>query len=90
MFCVIYSLTYINIQHMNHNNGDVLHVSIQNTFMAPSMHCCNFFYVNIVEVCMMSAGARFRKEVKYVNPEMRETLGFPFQNGRFVKPGKAG
>ncbi len=24
------------------------------------------------------------------NPEMRETLGFPFQNGRFVKPEKAG
>ncbi len=23
-------------------------------------------------------------------PEMRETLGFPFQNGRFVKPEKAG
>ncbi len=38
-------------------------------------------------------GARFRKEIKwklYVNPEMRETLGFPFQNGRFVKPGKTG
>ncbi len=24
---------------------------------------------------------------EYVNPEMRETLGFPFQNGRLVKPG---
>ncbi len=28
--------------------------------------------------------------LEYVNPEMRETLGFPFQNGRFVKPEKAG
>ncbi len=30
------------------------------------------------------------KTLEYVNPEMRETLGFPFQNGRFVKPKKAG
>jgi len=27
---------------------------------------------------------------EYVNPEMRETLGFLFQNGRYVKPEKAG
>ncbi len=27
---------------------------------------------------------------EYVNPEMRETLGFLFQNRRFVKPEKAG
>ncbi len=27
---------------------------------------------------------------KYVNPEMRETLGVPFHNVRFVKPEKAG
>ncbi len=26
----------------------------------------------------------------YVNPEIRETLGFPFHNGRYVKPEKAG
>lgn len=30
------------------------------------------------------------KTLKYVNPEMRATLGFPFQNGRFVKPDRAG
>ncbi len=30
------------------------------------------------------------KTLEYVNPEMRETLGFPFQKGRFVKPEKAG
>ncbi len=35
-------------------------------------------------------GAHFRKEVKTLSPEMRETLGFPFQNGRFIKPEKAG
>ncbi len=29
-------------------------------------------------------------KTEYVNPEMRETLGFPFQKGRFVKPEKAG
>ncbi len=29
-------------------------------------------------------------KTEHVNPEIRETLGFPFQNGRFVKPGKAG
>ncbi len=33
---------------------------------------------------------RLSENSEYVNPEMRETLGFPFQNGRFVKPGKAG
>ncbi len=33
---------------------------------------------------------RLSENSKYVNPEMRETLGFPFQNGRFVKPEKAG
>ncbi len=32
---------------------------------------------------------RLSENSEYVNPEMRETLGFPFQNGRFVKPGKA-
>ncbi len=32
---------------------------------------------------------RLSENSKYVNPEMRETLGFPFQNGRFVKPEKA-
>ncbi len=31
-----------------------------------------------------------RAYIEYVNPEMRETLGFPFQNGRFVKPEKTG
>ncbi len=30
------------------------------------------------------------KTLSIVNPEMRETLGFLFQNGRFVNPGKAG
>ncbi len=29
-------------------------------------------------------------KTEYVNTEMRETLGFPFQNGRFIKPGKQG
>ncbi len=33
---------------------------------------------------------RLSEHSECVNPEMRETLGFPFQNGRFVKPGKAG
>ncbi len=33
---------------------------------------------------------RLSENSEYVNPEMRETLGFPLQNGRFVKPGKAG
>ncbi len=33
---------------------------------------------------------RLSENSEYVNPEMRETLGFPFQNGRFVKPEKAG
>ncbi len=33
---------------------------------------------------------RLSENSEYVNPEMRETLGFPFQNGGFVKPGKAG
>ncbi len=33
---------------------------------------------------------RLSENSEYVNPEMRETLGFPFQNGRFVKPKKAG
>ncbi len=33
---------------------------------------------------------RLSENSEYVNPEMRETLGFPFQNGRFVKPGKQG
>ncbi len=33
---------------------------------------------------------RLRENSEYVNPEMRETLGFPFQKGRFVKPEKAG
>ncbi len=33
---------------------------------------------------------RLSENSEYVNPEMRETLCFPFQNGRFVKPGKAG
>ncbi len=33
---------------------------------------------------------RLSENSEYVNPEMRETLGFLFQNGRFVKPGKAG
>ncbi len=33
---------------------------------------------------------RLSENSEYVNPEMRETLGFPFQNERFVKPGKAG
>ncbi len=33
---------------------------------------------------------RLSENSEYVNSEMRETLGFPFQNGRFVKPGKAG
>ncbi len=31
---------------------------------------------------------RLSENSEYV--EMRETLGFPFQNGRFVKPEKAG
>ncbi len=38
----IYTLTDINIRHMKHNNGDMLHASIQNTFMATSMHYCIF------------------------------------------------
>ncbi len=29
-------------------------------------------------------------KTEYVNPEMQETLGFLFLNGRFVKPEKAG
>ncbi len=33
---------------------------------------------------------RLSENSEHVNPEMRETLGFPFQKGRFVKPGKAG
>ncbi len=33
---------------------------------------------------------RLSENSEYVNPEMRETLGFLFQNGRFVKPEKAG
>ncbi len=33
---------------------------------------------------------RLSENSEYVNLEMRETLGFTFQNGRFVKPGKAG
>ncbi len=33
---------------------------------------------------------RLSENSEYVNPEIRETLGFLFQNGRFVKPGKAG
>ncbi len=33
---------------------------------------------------------RLSENSEYVNPEMRETLGFPFQNGRFVKPERAG
>ncbi len=33
---------------------------------------------------------RLSENSEYVNPEMRETLGFPFQKGRFVKPEKAG
>ncbi len=28
---------------------------------------------------------RLSENSEYVNPEMRETLGFPLQNGRFVK-----
>ncbi len=32
---------------------------------------------------------RLSENSEYAKPEMRETLGFPFQNGRFVKPGKA-
>ncbi len=31
---------------------------------------------------------RLSENSEYVNPEMRQTLGFPFQNGRFVKPEK--
>ncbi len=33
---------------------------------------------------------RLSENSENVNSEMRETLGFPFQNGRFVKPEKAG
>ncbi len=33
---------------------------------------------------------RLSENCEYVNPEIRETLGFPFQNERFVKPEKAG
>ncbi len=33
---------------------------------------------------------RLSENSEYVNPEIRETLGFPFQNERFVKPEKAG
>ena len=28
--------------------------------------------------------------IQFVNPEMRETLGFPFQKGRIIKPESAG
>ncbi len=34
--------------------------------------------------------SRLSENSEYVKPEMRETLGFPFQNGRFVNPEKAG
>ncbi len=33
---------------------------------------------------------RLSENSEYINPEMRETLGFPFNKGRFVKPEKAG
>ncbi len=33
---------------------------------------------------------RLSENSEYINPEMRETPGFPFQKGRFVKPEKAG
>ncbi len=40
--------------------------------------------------CAEQGPALERRLSEYVNPEMRETLGFPFQNGRFLKPEKAG
>ncbi len=46
-------------------------------------------YININNLGPVSE-RRLSENSEYVNPEMRETLSFPFQNGRFVKPGKAG
>jgi len=31
----------------------------------------------------------FSENLEYVNPEIRETLGFTFQNRRYVKPQRA-
>jgi len=32
---------------------------------------------------------RLSENSEYVNPEMREPLGFPFQKGGYIKPEKA-
>ncbi len=52
--------------------------------MSPKMHNKHAFGPGAV------SERRLSENSEYVNPEMRETLGFPFQNGRFVKPEKAG
>ncbi len=46
------------------------------------------FYLGPISERRLSENYHLCEYDEYVNPEMRETLGFPFQNGRFVKPGK--
>ncbi len=60
-----------------------------------SVTVCKLYSINIaLKKMAIDQGPvserRLSENSEYVNPEMRETLGFPFQNGRFVKPGKTG
>ncbi len=69
----------VQIQGVNITNGDLK--TFQNIL---SIYLCVREHQGPV------SERRLSENSEYVNPEMRETLRFTFQNGRFVKPGKAG
>ncbi len=65
------------------------------SFIHLFIHSFIYYYLFIsLNLIYMNQGPvserRLSENSEYVNPEMWETLGFPFQNERFVKPGKAG
>ncbi len=59
-------------------------------FAAQYVSACHHRRENTQSALGPVSERKLSENSEYVNPEMRETLGFPFQNGRFVKPGKAG
>ncbi len=68
------------------------YVSVENTLFPYARTAAFLCFLTVVTVSIQGpvSERRLRENSEYVNPELRETLGFPFQNGRFVKPEKSG
>uniref|UniRef100_A0A8C7WQD0 Pre-rRNA-processing protein TSR2 homolog n=1 Tax=Oryzias sinensis TaxID=183150 RepID=A0A8C7WQD0_9TELE len=67
----------------------VLQIAVENGFGGAFGPQKADWMVDVVQQYFHDNERRLSVNFECVNAEIRETLGFPFQNGRFVKPEKA-